>query len=191
MSWYKVPADDVDPRQWRNTPDGERVSVGKYWAKSPDAMAQAGRALTRRMLGVTARHPILADSDVVVAVPGHDRTRLSFGERLAASVARGTHVPLIKVATQREFRPPAKDLPATGETALGEEFTITDNLAGMRALIVDDVFRSGEPCRLSLTRSAKRAWPGFVVWPQSARCGRSRLFKLEGPVLVFGPGNAR
>ncbi len=143
MSWYKVPADDVDPRRWRNTPDGERVSVGKYWAKSPDAMAQAGRALTRRLLAVTARHPILAASDVVVAVPGHDRARLSFGERLAASVASGLHVPLIKVATRREFRPPAKDLPATGDTALGEEFTITDNLAGMRALIVDDVFRSG------------------------------------------------
>jgi pyrimidine operon attenuation protein/uracil phosphoribosyltransferase len=143
MSWYKVPADGVDPREWRNTADGERVSVGKYWDRSPEAMAQAGRALTRRILEVTIRHPMLAASDVVVAVPGHDRARVSFGERLAASVASGLHVPLIKVATQREYRPPAKDLPATGERTLRGEFTITDDLAGKRALIVDDVFRSG------------------------------------------------
>jgi hypothetical protein len=115
-------------------------------------MAQAGRALTRRLLRVVARHPTLADSDVVVAVPGHDRARPSFGERLAASVARGLHVPLIKVATRREFRPPAKDLPAPGDIALGEEFTITDSLAGTRAL--HGILRRGFPsCRVPAPRT--------------------------------------
>lgn len=172
MSWYKVPADDVDPLQWRNTPDGERVSVGKYWARSPDAMAQAGRALARRLLRVTARHPILAASDVVVAAPGHDRTRLSFGERLAASVARGLGVPLIKVATRREFRPPAKDLPAAGDTALGDEFTITHGLVGTRALIVDDVFRSGRTMS-AVAIAAREAGAPMVCGLAAVRTMRS------------------
>ena len=56
-------------RDWRNTPDGQRVYVGKYWTSTPEAMAEAGRALVRRLVGVIQRHPVLASADVVVAVP--------------------------------------------------------------------------------------------------------------------------
>jgi hypothetical protein len=41
MNWYKNPAAGLDPRDWPNTPDGERVHVGKYWTSSPEAMADS------------------------------------------------------------------------------------------------------------------------------------------------------
>jgi hypothetical protein len=142
MDWYKVPADGVAPRDWRNTPDGQRVHVGKYWTSSPEARAQAGRSLVRRLVAVIGRHPILASADVVVAVPGHDRTYLSFGERIAASVSRGLGLPLVAVTTPHEFRPPAKELPA-GNDAVWSAFFVAEDLAGATALIVDDVFHTG------------------------------------------------
>jgi phosphoribosylpyrophosphate synthetase len=87
--------------------------------------------------------PVLASADVAVAAPGHDRTYVSFGERLGASVATALGIPLIKVATQREFRPPAKDLPGTGNDAIRDEFSIASDLSGATAVIIDDVFRTG------------------------------------------------
>lgn len=142
MNWYKVPADGGDPHDWRNTPDGERVHVGKYWTASPEAMAQAGRSLATRLLRVVHRHPALSSTDAVVAVPGHDRTYLSFGERIGASVANALGLSLIKVTTS-EFRPPAKDLPGPGREAARGEFLVEADLTGASAMIVDDVFRTG------------------------------------------------
>jgi pyrimidine operon attenuation protein/uracil phosphoribosyltransferase len=141
--WYKVPAEGVAADDWRNTADGQRVSVGKYWTKSPEAMAEAGRALVRRLLRVVERHPVLASAGVVVAAPGHDRTYLSFGERIAASLSRALGLPLIEVATSREFRPPAKDLSGTGEDAMRGVFAVHEDLTGATAILVDDVFRTG------------------------------------------------
>ncbi len=143
MDWYKVPVDGVDPHDWLNTSDGQRVYVGKYWTSSPKAMAEAGRALVLRLLAVIRRHPALASADVAVAVPGHDGTYVSFGERLGASVASALGLPLIKVRTQREFRPPAKDLQGTRNDAMWDDFSVAEDLTGATALIVDDVFRSG------------------------------------------------
>jgi len=143
MDWYKIPADGVDPREWRNTPDGERVHVGKYWTSSPDARAEAGRSLVRRLVAVVGRHPVLASADVVVAVPGHDRTYLSFGEQIAGSVSGVLGRPLVKVMTPHEFRPPAKDLPTGGNKAVRSAFSVAENLSGATALIVDDVLHTG------------------------------------------------
>jgi hypothetical protein len=41
MDWYKVPDDAVAPDDWRNTPDGQRVHVGKYWTDSPEERSSA------------------------------------------------------------------------------------------------------------------------------------------------------
>jgi hypothetical protein len=141
--WYKVPVDGVAPEDWRNTADGERVSVGKYWTKSPAAMAEAGRSLVRRLVGVIERHPVMAMADVIVATPGHDRTYLSFGEQIAASLSKALGLPLIKVATSREFRPPAKTLAGTGDDAVWGEFAVLEDLTGTTAVLVDDVFHTG------------------------------------------------
>ena len=151
--WYKTPEDGVPPGDWRNTPDGERVHVGKYWISSPAAKAQAGRSLVRRLAEVVRRHPLLASADVVVAVPGHDRTYLSFGERVAASVSAAVGLPLVKVTTSHEFRPPAKDLPGAGAVEWGQ-FAVPQSLAGKAAVIIDDVFRTGRT--MSATGSAVR-----------------------------------
>jgi adenine/guanine phosphoribosyltransferase-like PRPP-binding protein len=144
MDWYKVPDEGVDPDDWRNTPDGQRVHVGKYWLGSPEAMAAAGRALADRLTGVVRRHPLMAAADAVVAVPGHDRTYVSFGEQLAATVGRTLGLPLVKVRSPREFRPPAKNLAGTGTDAIWDEFFVDEKLTGVTALIVDDVFRTGK-----------------------------------------------
>ena len=79
----------------------------------------------------------------MVAVPGHDRTYLSFGEQIAASVSGLLRVPLVKVATPHEFRHAAKDLPAGGSAAMRSAFSVAENLSGATALIVDDVFHTG------------------------------------------------
>lgn len=143
MDWYKVPVEGVDSRDWRNTPDGQRVHVGKYWTSSPEAMKAAGRALVRRLVEVIQGHPTLASAEVVAAVPGHDSTYVSFGERLADSVSRVLARPLIRVTSPREFRPAAKNLPATGDDPVWSEFSVTEDLTGATVLIVDDVFHTG------------------------------------------------
>jgi pyrimidine operon attenuation protein/uracil phosphoribosyltransferase len=143
MDWYKIPAEGVDSRNWRNTPDGQRVHVGKYWKSSPEAMKEAGRALVRRLVEVIRRHPTLASVEVVAAVPGHDSTYVSFGERVADSVSRALARPLIKVTSPHEFRPPAKNLPPVGYAAAWDEFSVAEDLRGATALIVDDVFHTG------------------------------------------------
>jgi hypothetical protein len=143
MDWYKIPADDIDPRDWRNTLDGYLVQTGKYWKSSPEAMAAAGRMLARRMAAVARRHPILAEADVVVPAPGHDRSYVSFGDRLGASVANSLGVTLIKVATRHDFRPPMKELQTGEHRALTREFSLAQDLAGAVVLIVDDVLHTG------------------------------------------------
>jgi hypothetical protein len=143
LDWYKVQDRDLDARDWRNTLAGNLVYTGKYRRCSANAKAAAGRMLGRRVLDVARKHPVLASADVVVAVPGHDRSYLSFGERLAAHVANGLQIPLVEVATRREFRPPAKELPAGADRALRDEFSVAADLTGSIALVVDDVFRSG------------------------------------------------
>lgn len=143
MNWYKVATDGIDAREWRNTPDGERVHVGKYWTSSPRARAEAGRSLVRRLVSVVRRHPILSSADIVVAVPGHDRTYLSFGEQIAASVGTAMGLPLVMLVTPYEFRPPAKDLPAGGDNPVFNAFSVSEDLSGSTALVVDDVFHTG------------------------------------------------
>lgn len=142
MDWYKIPVEGVDSRDWRNTPDGQRVHVGKYWTSTPAAMREAGRGLVRRLVEVIQMHPILASAGVVVAVPGHDSAYVSFGERIADSVSRALALPLVKATTPHEFRPAAKSLPCAGNTAWGD-FSVTEDLRGRTALVVDDVFRTG------------------------------------------------
>jgi pyrimidine operon attenuation protein/uracil phosphoribosyltransferase len=144
LDWYKIPADDVESRDWRNTLDGSLVHMGKYWTSTPEAMARAGRMLVRRLVAAVHRHPALASANAVVAVPGHDSAYLSFGERLAANVAETLGVPLIKVTTRREFRPPAKELSGITGSALTEEFSVAESLTAATVLIVDDVLRTGQ-----------------------------------------------
>jgi hypothetical protein len=142
LDWYKIPDYDIDSRDWPNTLVGTLVHTGKY-SRNPAPIAKAGRMLARRVISAACKHPILSKAEVVVAPPGHDRSYLSFGERLGASVANGLGVPLAKVATRHEFRPPAKELPRGVDRTLTGEFSLTEDLTGAAVLIVDDVLRAG------------------------------------------------
>ena len=77
-------------------------------------------------------------------IPGHDSTRVSFGSRMATTIAHRRGIPIIKVAAKSEFRPEAKNLEESERlNFLHGQFSVPYRLDGQRVLIADDVFRSG------------------------------------------------
>lgn len=145
LDWYKVPAEDTDSYQWPNTETGELVSAGKYqYQNAPGPQAEAGRNLARRICNVIGRHPMLREASVILDVPGHDSRRVSFGSRLAATVARDLGMPMIKVQASSLFRAAAKELERHKlARVFNDEFRVPAEVRGHCALIVDDVIRSG------------------------------------------------
>ncbi|MGH4018629.1 MAG: phosphoribosyltransferase family protein [Pseudonocardiaceae bacterium] len=127
----------------------------------PRTVQSAGHWLAQRLGEVIAVHPTLATAEVVVAVPGHDRTLLSFGERLAATVGRQRGLAEIRVDSRREFRPEAKSRGSSSVHALDGEFSIGGDLAGCHALVIDDVVRSGATLQ-AVARAARAAGAGRI-----------------------------
>lgn len=161
LDWYKTPAEDTEPDEWPYTPTARVVRRGKYWKEKPRTVEAAGRWLVQRFDEVVTRHPTLATAEVVVVVPGHDRTLLSFGERLAATVCARRGLAEIRVQSQREFRPQAKSRDSSSTHALDGEFSIEQELTGSHAMIVDDVFRTGRTLR-AVARAARAAGAGRI-----------------------------
>jgi predicted amidophosphoribosyltransferase len=90
----------------------------------------------------------------VLNVPGHDRTRLSFGSRLAATVARDRGLRFVRVESRSEFRAEAKSASSAQRAAmLPDQFIVSQDLREESVLIVDDVFKSGA----SMTEVARAA----------------------------------
>ncbi|MGB8198172.1 MAG: hypothetical protein WCF33_00490 [Pseudonocardiaceae bacterium] len=145
LDWYKEPVDGVPAIGWPNTKTGELVSRGKYLYKTDgDRQRQVGLLLTRTMSVVIQGHPLLRKADIVLDVPGHDVERVSFGSRMAATVARDFKLPKIRVKVRDKFRAEAKSVdPAQRARILAGQFSIAHDLHGHTALIVDDVFQSG------------------------------------------------
>lgn len=145
LDWYKEPVDGVPSSSWPNTEIGELIYRGKYRYKTDgDRQTEVGRLLMQKMSAVIREHPVLRKADVVLDVPGHDTQRVSFGSRMAATVARDFQMPKIRVKSRDKFRAEAKslDLPERAKVLTGQ-FSITNNLENQTALIVDDVFHSG------------------------------------------------
>ena len=145
LDWYKIPTDGADPRDWPNTEVGELVHKGKYVYKTKEEQKTVvGRNLAGRICNAISRHAALNSAEVILNVPGHDRNVVSFGPRLAATVAKYRKMPNIRVAARSEFRPEAKSLsPMERAMLFADEFTVPPEIRGRSALIVDDVFRSG------------------------------------------------
>lgn len=145
LDWYKKPEVGVNPYYWDNTPTAELVSSGKYRYKNNDDMqSRVGLQLVDLMCGAIERHGILAQATMVLDIPGHDSRRVSFGSRMAATIARRRGIPIIKVAAKSEFRPEAKNLEESERlNFLDDQFSVPQSLNGQRVLIADDVFRSG------------------------------------------------
>jgi predicted amidophosphoribosyltransferase len=143
LDWYKKPEEDVNPYYWDNTPIAQLISSGKYKYKN-DGDMQSRVGLVDLMCGAIERHGILTRATVVLDIPGHDGTRVSFGSRMAATIARRQGIPMIKVAAKSEFRPEAKNLEESErQDFLDDQFRVPQSLDGQRVLIADDVFRSG------------------------------------------------
>jgi hypothetical protein len=145
LDWYKVADDLIEPRSWSNTVAGDWVSRGKYWYRSgPQPQQDAGSRAARALVEAVQRHPALTAATVVADVPGHDALQVSFGSRLAASVARHTSRPFVSVSCTVPFRPEAKNVTDAQHAAvLDGSFRVAEPLRGARVLVVDDVFRSG------------------------------------------------
>jgi predicted amidophosphoribosyltransferase len=146
LDWYKIPVDNVDPRDWPNTEVGELVSNGKYRYRTvKDRQRQVGRNLAGRICNAIERHAALNNAEIILNIPGHDSTVLSFGSRLAATVAMFTRSQMLRVGARSEFRPAAKDLTGAERVRiLDNEFVVSPEARGHSVLIVDDVFRSGD-----------------------------------------------
>lgn len=146
IDWYKIPQDGVDPYSWANTDVGDLVNRGKYRTKfDPVLQTQVGRELCAQMCDVVTIHPLLRAAHAVLDVPGHDSSHVSFGSRVAATVARDTQKTFVKVGTRDAFRPPAKSIIAAERAAaLQGQFSVGVSLEGQDVIIVDDVFHSGQ-----------------------------------------------
>lgn len=164
LDWYKEPVDGVPATSWPNTKTGELVSRGKYLYKTDGGrQRQVGLRLVRAMSVVIQGHPLLRKADIVLDVPGHDAERVSFGSRMAATVARDVTVPKIRVNARDKFRAEAKNVdPAQRARILAGQFSIAHDLHGHTALIVDDVFQSGvsmgETARAARAAGANRVF---------------------------------
>lgn len=145
LDWYKQPVDGVDPYGWPNTEVGELVSRGKYLYRTNEKrQSEVGRDLVARVCDVVTQHTLLNQAEVVLDVPGHDSSQVSFGSRMADTVARDLELDRVKVKSRDEFRAPSKNTTAAQQAELvSGRFCMERSIRGCAALIVDDVFRSG------------------------------------------------
>lgn len=166
LDWYKKPEGE-DSYRWPNTEVGDLVNSGKYrYREHAEPQATAGRALADRLCDVIGRHPLLRDASVILNVPGHDSRRVSFGSRLAATVAQRMGLPMSRVGTKSDFRPESKNLGGEQLALLEDEFTVADAVQGQSVLIVDDVIRSGT----SMAAVGKAARASGAAWPVLGIC---------------------
>jgi predicted amidophosphoribosyltransferase len=158
LDWYKIPVDGVDPRNWPNTEAGELVNRGKYLYKiREEQKAMVGRNLAGRICNAIGRHAALNSAEVILNVPGHDRNVVSFGPRLAATVAKYRRIPNLRATGKSEFRPEAKSLsPMERAMFFDYEFIVPPEVYARSVLIVDDVFRSGGSMA-AVARAAREA----------------------------------
>jgi len=172
LDWYKLPPDAANPN-WRNTTSGEFVHRGKYWYNFDiEQQAVGGRVLAGFACEAVRAHPHLLRATIVLDVPGHDSRQVSFGSRLAATVARDTDKRFIRVAARDEFRAEAKAMNSAQQAeSLRNQFEVREFLAGSHVLIVDDVFRSGASMR-ELARAAKAAGAASIYGLAAVRTMR-------------------
>lgn len=168
LDFYKNPDDEVDSYQWPNTEAGELVNRAKYRGS-----AGARDKLVARMAEVARGHAFYRAADFVLPVPGHDASKVSFGESLAKRVAGALALPLAEVRCKRATRPPAKDRGAEEPGSLEDEFQVVTPLGGGIALIVDDVWRTGDSMN-GVGLAARRANARAVVGLTATRTMRAR-----------------
>jgi hypothetical protein len=169
LDFYKDPESDPDPQKWKDTSAGSMVHMAKYYG-----YAEALDALASVLAKVINGHALLRTADLVVSVPGHDTTRVSFGEQVAEAVAKKTGKPLVGATAAHERRPAAKEREKVeGGIDLEDEFTLPDDVDGRVVIVIDDVYRSGQTMEAA-AKAAKKAGADRVYGLVGARTMRSR-----------------
>ena len=168
VDWYKRPLDGVDPYSWPNSQAGELISTGKYrYRDAPEPQAVAGRTLAGLICQVIGVHPVLGRAELVLDVPGHDTERVSFGSRLAATVAVGRGLAMVRTRARSAYRPESKNLDRAGRArALTGQFLVPAEVQGRQVVIVDDVIWSGDSMS-AVAQAAREAGAAAV----SGICG--------------------
>jgi len=149
LDFHMVPTDGVDPQLWPHTEAGSLLNRAKYRG-SAEALTELGT----RLSGIATRHALYTLADVVLSVPGHDSSQVSFGERLAHAVASNLSLPLVSATCSVNRRPQAKSGEATAD--LESLFSVDPSVQGQVCLIVDDVYRSGSSM-VAVARAAQRS----------------------------------
>lgn len=164
LDFYKDPSSHEDPNQWANTPTGELIGRGKY-----AGFAKEGQELAGKLASVVARHPIYRAADAIVMVPS---SKNKFGERLAEVVAKTAGKPFIRTSAAHLTRPEAKNANDDDRADLSHEFTIPEEHARGRVLIVvDDVYKTGGTMR-AVAGAAHAAGAAAVLGLVGARTMR-------------------
>lgn len=164
LDFYKDPESHEDPQQWANTPTGELIGRGKY-----AGFAKDGQELAVRLASVISRHPIYRAADAVMMVPS---SKNKFGERLAEAVAKRARMAFIRTGAAHATRPEAKNAEDGARPDLSKEFTIPDEEARGRVVIVtDDVYKTGGTMR-AVAGAARAAGAVTVLGLVGARTMR-------------------
>lgn len=152
LDFYKDTSSSDDPSKWKDTGAGAMVNMAKYYGH-PEALDDLVGSLAK----VISDHPMYAAADFVVAVPGHKSDSKSFGEQLAAAVAKKVGKPVVRPATANPERPAAKER-EQGAAArnLEGEFSFGEEVTGRVLVVVDDVCRSGSTMS-AIARAARDA----------------------------------
>jgi hypothetical protein len=166
FDWYKIPEDDVNPNEWKNTKAGELVSR-KYY-KSPRAQARAIEILARNTARLVNIHPLYSDVPCVISTPGHDGTGQSFAERYAARVAEFSGKQLVACQCPTGPRLSAKESNSVG---LIGTFRISSRLPES-VIILDDVYHTGGTFRAT-GHAARRSGAKHVFGLVAARTLRN------------------
>ncbi|MGD6753825.1 hypothetical protein [Streptomyces sp. BH105] len=150
FDWYKIPPEDDSPK-WPNTDTGELIYRGKYYSAGQER-STARRKLVNEYAEFISSHPLYRKCNQVATVPGHKADGKSFGEQLAAAVAKQSNKALISTQSPGGPRPQAKE----GPTQVSDtHFAMPQPLEG-DVIVLDDVYRSGTTMN-AVAKAAKRA----------------------------------
>lgn len=168
LDFYKDPDSHEDPMQWANTRAGNLVNLGKYRGS-----VRAHKQLTGLLIDVIDRHPIYRAADLVISVPGSNSAVVGFGQRLASTVARDSGKTLVITRARSAVRPAAKNRDEGQTMDLTDEFIVGPEANGRVAIVVDDVYRSGDTMG-AVALAARRAGTVGVLGLVGARTMRGR-----------------
>jgi adenine/guanine phosphoribosyltransferase-like PRPP-binding protein len=166
LDWYKQKRDQ-DVEEFEDTGVGSMLNAAKYRGIH-EARVDLADALAKRLL----EHPMFSGADCVVSVPG-SRPTSTFSTQLACDVARRANLPIVHPIPADAVRSPAKDQDdAEREEALTGRFSVSEDLSGLFAVIVDDVFRRGRTMR-SVAYATQAAGASRTIGLAGARTLRS------------------